>query len=584
MASQANDRRDPGAAPIRGMLRVCGEHLAFAIGFSALVNIAYLAPTLYMLQVYDRAIPSGSRPTLAFLTLALALTLVFLTYMDRVRARLLASASAHLDRTYAARLYRQAMAAPAAGQPRLNQVVRDFDTIRAALTGPAAVALFDTPWIPIYLVVCFIVHPLIGWLAAIGAVVLLTLAVLNEQATRDLSRRAGEVSSAAFAAQEAAGASSDVVRALGMTEAFVAQFESARLEAARAQLQGARATARIGGAMRFLRLFLQSAALGAGAWLAIEKQISAGAVFACSMLASRALGPLDQIVSNWRGLSAAITAYDSLKMALAAPEQPQPPTALPDPAPRLAVIQAGVRAPGRDRMLLAGVGFEVSGGALVGVVGASGAGKSTLLQALANVRPLDQGEIRLDGARYPDWEPGRLGRLIGYLPQDFALFPGSIKDNISRFDRWIGVDPATVDGKAIEAARAAGVHDLILTLPQGYDTQIGLRGRGLSAGQQQRIALARALYGDPVVYVLDEPNSAADAEAEAALLAVLQRLKSAGRLAVLAVHKLSMLAAVDILVVLKDGRVEKAGPRDEVLAALRAAEPPRAATLAASPS
>lgn len=556
-----------GLEPLGEAMALCREHLGFAMLFSALVNIAYLAPTLYMLQVYDRVLPSGGKPTLVFLTLALVLTLYFLTFLDGVRTRLLASASVRLDQTFSARIFSKVLLSPAGSGAQLNQLIRDFDMIRQAATGPAATAVFDAPWIPIYIIVCFIVHPLIGALALGGSVVLLVLAVFNERATRGLAKEAAGAANASFTAQDSAGAAPEVVRALGMSDAFVARFEALRGRAIQPQMRSTRTTARIGGLIRFIRLVLQSVALGAGAWLAIDKQVSPGAVFASSMLAARAMAPIDLIVAHWRTMSAAATAYDSVREYLRAPA-PETRTALPAPASRLEVQRLCVATPDRERLLLNGISLEVRGGCVVGVIGPSGAGKSTLLQAIANARGADQGEIRLDGARYADWPSQRLARMIGYLPQDFPLFPGTIKENLSRFDGWTGDSGGQIDEKAIAAAQAVGVHELILSLPAGYDTMLGPRGRGLSAGQQQRIGLARALYGDPVVLVLDEPNSAADAEAEAALARTLAHWKGRGRIAVVASHSLSMIGVFDALMVLRRGEVERAGPRDEVLEAI----------------
>lgn len=582
-ASATPTFRAPGQeSPIGEALRLCATHLRYAMLFSALVNIAYLAPTLYMLGVYDMVLPSGSELTLSFVTIALVLTLVTLTSLDRIRQRILAAASVRLDHVFSARIFRRALLAGASPQPRVNQTLRDFDMIRAAATGPAALAMFDAPWIPIYIAVCFFLHPAIGSLALGGALVLMALAVWNERATQGLSDRALQANAASFAAQDAAGGSAEVIRSLGMTEAFVARFKDARAAANRPQQQAAQAGGRIGGLIRFLRLFLQSIALGLGAWLAIHKSISAGAIFASSMLAARALSPIDQIVAQWRTVSQAISAYRAVRtQAAAEPERAS--TLLPAPAPRLQVASASVLSPARDRTLLREVSFAAEGGQVVGVIGPSGAGKSTLLQLLANARSPDQGEVRLDGARFADWDSRRLGRFIGYLPQDSALFPGTVKDNISRFEQATGADPEEVDASAVAAARAAGAHELILALPNGYDTLIGARGRGLSAGQQQRVALARALYGEPVLFVLDEPDAHLDAEGEQALAAAIGRLRARGALVVIAAHRTNLIAGADLLLVLRGGRVDKFGPRQAVLEAMRAAEPGRPGPPAAAP-
>ena len=556
-------------SPLREALRLCGVHLRYAMLFSALVNLAYLAPTFYMLGVYDMVVPSGSELTLVFVTLALSLTLLTLTFLDKLRSRILSAASIRLDNVFAGRIFRRLMLnAQGAPTARLNQVMREFDMVRAAATGPAALAAFDAPWIPIYVAVCFYLHPAIGALACGGSLVLFGLAVWNERSTRLYSQRALEASAASFAAQEAAASAADVVGALGMTHAFVNKFEAARRRANLPQMEAARASGRISGLIRFLRLFLQSAALGLGAWLAIHKQISGGAIFAASMLCGRALGPIDQIVAQWRTVSQAISAYGAIRTHVASQQTPAP-TALPAPAARLSVSNLMVASPERDRLILQGLSFAAGPGQVVGIVGPSGAGKTTLMQVLANARAADQGEVCIDGARYGDWDSQRLGRFIGYLPQDCVLFPGSVKDNISRFDVAAGEDVALVDSKAVAAAKKAGVHDMILALPGGYDTELGPRGRGLSAGQQQRIALARALYGDPVLYLFDEPNSNLDGEGEAALLQVIAQLKGDGALVILSAHRSGLIAAADLLAVIRDGRLERFGPRQNVVDALK---------------
>ena len=573
----ANHKIEPMTTPFREASKLLRVHLHYALIFSALVNLAYIAPTLYMLGVYDMVVPAGSDLTLVFFTLALGLTLLTLTTLDKLRASILQAASLRLDAVFSERLLRRAFRPGRGAQVRLNQQMREFETVRAAVTGPAILALFDVPWIPIYVACCFFLHPVIGVLALASASLLVLLAIWNERATRPLSQRALEASAASYALQDSAGVSADVVRALGMSGAMVGLLKAARQRANLPASEAAGASARIGGAIRFLRLLLQSSALAVGAWLAIHKQISGGAIFASTMLTSRALAPIDSMVAQWRALSGAISAYVAIKSHVCA-EEPPPATALPRARPRLKADQITVASPSRDRAILSDVRFNAEGGQVVGVVGASGAGKTTLMQVLANARLPDRGEVRLDGARYGDFDPDRLGRWIGYVPQDSVLFPGTIKENISRFDAAAGADPEEVDAKAVAAAREAGVHDLILAFEGGYDAVIGPRGRGLSAGQQQRIAIARALYGEPDLFIFDEPNANLDAEGEAELKELLLRLRARGALVIVSVHRHSLIAATDLLAVMSHGRLDRFGPTEEVLGALRPAEtraPPR---------
>lgn len=562
----------PLKGPIAEGLSICGLHVGFALLFSAVINIAYLAPTLYMLQVYDRVMISGSGETLIFLTVALGAALATQTIIDQIRQRILLAASVRLDRVFSIRIFRKLLSARTVGpQVRLNQALRDFDIIRAAATGPTAMAVFDAPWVPIYVLVCFFMHPAIGLLALLGSLFLVGLAILNERITKDYFERSSKANAASYANQDAAGNSADVIRAMGMTESFVRQFESGRVAANVPQLEAQQATGRVGGVIRFTRLLLQSVALGLGAWLAVTRQISPGAVFASSMLCGRALAPIDQIVAQWRPIQSALTAYKGLRGLLGAEDAPRP-TALPAPKAHLVVDKISCASPQKDRVLLREVQFGAQGGAIVAVIGASGAGKTTLLQAIANARGVEQGEIRFDGARYTDWESERLARFIGYLPQDSALFPGSVKDNISRFDRLAGRLEAEVDELAIKAAQSAGVHELILSLPQGYDTMLGGTGRKLSAGQQQRVALARALYDDPVLYVLDEPNASLDGAGEANLVQVLARLRQQGALVILSAHRPPLIQIADYIAVLNNGKLDTFGTRQEVMEALRPQE------------
>jgi len=566
------DVASSAGGPVAEALRLCSVHLRTTLVFSAIINLAYLAPTIYMLQVYDRVMTSNSGSTLVLLTLALAMVLVLQITLDQLRQRVLLAASVRLDRVFSLRLFQRLLSTRSnEPQPRIGKALRDLDTIRAAATGQGVLALFDAPWIVIYVVVCFIVHWALGLAALMSAVVLFALAVLNERISKVHFKRAADAAALASASQDAASGSTDVIRALGMTQAFTRNFEDKRVGANLPQMTAQQATSKLGGLIRFLRLFLQSTALGLGAWLAISKAITPGEVFACSMLIARALAPIDQIVAHWKSLQSALTAYQGLK-GLLHERVVRPLMPLPHPRARLKLDKVKVAYPDREEPVLKDITLDWEGGAVIAVLGPSGSGKTTLLQVMAGARQPESGDIRIDGARYEDWDAERLGRLIGYLPQDCVLFPGTVRDNISRFDRH-REDAAQVDEKTLAAAKAARVHDFILGLPKGYETVIGPRGRGLSAGQQQRIAMARALYGEPVIYVLDEPNASLDAAGEAELVHVVSDLRKRGALVVLSTHRTQLISVADKVLILRAGAVERFGPAAEIISTLR--PPPR---------
>ncbi|MDO1558993.1 type I secretion system permease/ATPase [Brevundimonas sp. 2R-24] len=553
--------------PLGEALRACRRHLLFAAGFSALVNILYLAPTLYMLQVYDRALPTSGRLTLLFVTIVLLFALITMGALDQVRSRLLLRAGLRLERRLAGPVLDRVLSG-AGGPARARQAMREFDVLRQMLSGPGALALFDAPWTPVYLIVCFILHPWVGALAVAGAVLLGGLAILNERATRPGLLKAAEGQAAAYATQDAAAQQSEAVRALGMRRALTARQIKERSGAAALQADVQFVGQGYNGAIKFLRMALQSLALGLGALLAIDGQISAGAVIAASVLLSRALQPVEQAVGAWGGIIQGRAALHTIGELLGAAAEAPERTRLPDPKGDLTMEKVVLMAPGREQPVLKGVTFALHPGQILGVVGPSGAGKSSLARAAAGaVRP-DSGTVRIDGAAFTDWDPERLARHIGYAPQDPGLFAGSIKDNISRFEAHSGEAPDDLDARVVKAAQAAGAHDLILHLPQGYDTVLGPHGRGLSAGQAQRISLARALYGDPVLVILDEPNAHLDAEGEQALTRTLAELKARGCAVLIIAHRTGVLAHADRLMVLRDGQVELLGPRDEVAARL----------------
>jgi PrtD family type I secretion system ABC transporter len=554
----------PLPPPLVAALRACRPHLMAAAVFSALINILLLAPTIYMMQVYDRVVPTEGRLTLLYLTLVVAFALATQTALETVRSRLLTLAGLRLDRLLAGGILQKLMSAMAPGASA--QGMREFDIVRQALSGPVAVAAFDIPWTPLYVLVAFMIHPALGLMTIAGGVVLVVLAVANERATRTRAREAFLAQAQAYASQEAAAANGEVVRSLGMRGALrerqLADRRSGLDLSAKAQFTGGGYAA----ATKFTRMFLQSAALGLGAWLAVDKQISAGAIIAASVLMSRALQPIEQMVGSWAVVGQARGALNNLIKLFPSQGMEMSGTQLPAPTGALALEQVAVRAPGEGPVLLRGVSFRLTPGEILGVIGPSGAGKTTLARVAAAAIAPDAGTVRLDGANLADWDGDRLGRYIGYVPQDSGLLAGSIKDNISRFAIWAGGDPAIVDAEVVIAAQSAGVHELILRLPKGYDTLLGAGGRGLSAGQAQRVALARALYGEPPLLILDEPNSALDADGEAALNSALVAAKARNAAILIVAHRTGILNAADRLMVLREGHIEMIGPRAEVVA------------------
>jgi len=559
--------------PIAGALRACKPHFIGIVLFSLLLNVLFLTPSIYMLQVYDRVVPTSGLLTLFFITLAVAGALITLSLLDAIRSRLLVRVSLRLDRLLAGPLLEKLMARTAPGAP--VQGMREFDTVRQAISGPAAVGFLDAPFAPLYVLFAFLLHWSLGVLTVAGGAILVGLALLNERSTKTKAQEAARATNASYFAQEAAAMNAEVVRAMGMRGALRERQLSDRRKGLGLSAEASFTGGQYAAATKFMRLFLQSAALGLGAWLAVERQISAGAIIAASILMSRALQPVEQVVGSWSTVVQARGALKALSELFAANPEPETPrTQLPDPKGKLTLDKVVVRAPGTtDQLLIKGLGFSLEPGEVLGVVGPSGAGKTTLARLIAGATSPDMGVVRLDGASLSDWDSDRLGRHIGYLPQDSALIAGSIRDNISRFAVWRGEAGESVDAAVVAAATAAGVHELILKLPQGYDTVLAHGGRGLSAGQAQRVALARALYGDPALLVLDEPNSALDAEGENALGRAILAAKARGATVVIVAHRTGVLQAVDKLLIMRDGAIERIGPRNEVLAAMQQPRP-----------
>lgn len=561
---RTTDQRYAQSVAMRTGIARCRRHFVAAAAFSALVNLLYIAPTVYMLQVYDRVVPTQGVQTLAFLTLVLIFALACLSLLDRIRSRLLVRAGVALNAALAPAVLDAGIAHPDAHGAR--SAIRELDSLRATLTGTGMLAMFDAPWTPIYVGVCFLVHPWIGCVALAGGAILTLIAWRNERATHEAQERAQDIAGRTYAAQEAILAASDTVRALGMRRGVVDR----QLRQREAMLvRQTESSLHAGGyltATKFVRLALQSLALGLGAWLAVDNLISGGAIFASSFLIARALAPIEMLIGSWKSLAHARTSYTMLDRLLAAAGARPDPTLLPAPRGSLTLEGVTVLNEARDAMVLNGVSFGVNPGEVIAIVGPSGAGKSTLARAIVGALTVDRGSVRIDGADTQDWDPERLARHIGYVPQDSVMFEGTIKENIARFDTESDAPAERIDAAAVEAATRVGARDLILRLPGGFDHRLTLGGRGISAGQAQRIALARAVYGNPAIYVLDEPNAHLDAEGDVALNAAIAMLKAEGKTILLVSHKLGVLPVVDKMLVLRDGRVELFGPRDEVLA------------------
>ena len=553
--------------PLAAALRSCRPHFMAAAGFSLLVNLLFLAPSLYMLQVYDRVVSTGGKTTLLFITLALAIALLTLTALDAIRSRLMVRASVRLETQLAPLILNRMMSVGGAAN---GQAMRDLDTVRQTIASPIANAIFDAPFAPIFILVAFLLHFWIGMLAIASIAMLMAVAWRNQLATRKNVEGATLLLAQSHASQQAASIQAQTVRALGMTGAMVARQISLRSNGlsklVASQFEGSRFAA----GSRFLRMFVQSAALGLGALLAIAGYISSGAIVAASILLGRALQPVEVLIGGWSSLSSARVALARLADVLAIPDDlTRIRTSLPKPEGQLRVEGVAVRRP--DGMaILAGISFTAAPGEITGVIGPSGSGKSTLAKVIAGAIVPEIGTVRIDGAQRQDWPTDELGHHFGYLPQEPSLFEGSIKDNVSRFARWSPGQTEDIDSKAVAAAKLAGVHELILQLPQGYDTRLGPGGAGLSAGQSQRIALARAFYDDPAILVLDEPNAFLDAEGEAALIEAMKQARDRKATILIVAHRRSVLEMADHLLVLEAGRPRMFGPSKEVVARLSA--------------
>ena len=564
----------------KAALEACRRHFTTAIVFSALVNLLFIVPMLYMLQVYERVVPTRGHTTLYMLTLVLLLGLATMAALDTIRSRLLVKAGVRLDELLARTILQSTLGrANQNGQRNALQAMREFDVLRQAMTGPAILAVLDAPWVPVYVLVAFLLHPWIGFLSLVGAGLVVLLAVRNEQVTRTRLQEANQAAGLTYSDFESTVAAGDVVRALGMRDAMVNGHLSQRALMMRLQTDASLASSGVTATSKFVRQFLQSLALGVGALLAIDGLISPGAIFASMFIVGRALAPIDQMVGNWRSIVQARGAWTTLNTLLNQSSPDIAMTQLPRPRGRIDVEDLHVMSED-GQPILQNITFTVQPGQVVAIVGPSGAGKSTLVRALAGALVPNHGVIRLDGADQRNWDPQRLAEHVGFMPQEAALFRGTVKENIARFRNRMGEDAAQIDTDAIAAAQVAGAHELIQRLPGGYDQQLGINGRGLSAGQLQRVALARALFRGPSILILDEPNSNLDADGDKELLQCLEQCKAQGTTILLVAHRMSMMPIVDGLLIIQDGRIAAYGPKDEILKEISA---PKAVPASSSP-
>lgn len=531
----------------------------FAI--SGVINVLALTGSFYMLQVYDRALTSGSVQTLVFLSvLALALYLVQGGF-DTIRAQVLVRMGARLDRRLAPLSHRVAIDMPRYGFSPAEALERSrsVDTLRNFLGSQAPGAIFDMPFVPVFLIFVYLLHPILGAVTLGGLVALALLTVLAEVKSRDLAKSTQRALVLRNTISESNTRNSEVLIAMGATGRAVERFAEANHEHLALNTRASDITGTIAAMSRVLRMLLQSGLLGLGAYLTIKGELSAGAIIAVSVASGRAMAPVDQIIANWKGIAQARQAWGQLRDTLVALSAERRPVMLPAPRQSLRVENMTVASPANGRVLLSDVSFELQAGQALAIIGPSGGGKSTLIRALTGVWPVLRGSVRYDDVDLALWDPARMGQIIGYLPQEVGLLNGTVRDNISRFD------PNRDSDGIYKAASAANVHKMISQLPDGYDTEVGALGTALSAGQRQRIGLARALYQDPFVVLLDEPNASLDAAGERALNDTITAIRARGGIAVVVAHRPSVLAAVDMVAAVHAGRLAAFGSKEEVL-------------------
>lgn len=536
---------------------------AVAATFSFFSNVLYLAMPLYTYQVYGRVMQSQSVPTLIWLTLVTVFVFAISSVIDDFRARILINYGVLLDQRVSGRLFSGLFDASLRGEASGKaQALRDLDTFRTTLTGPAAAVFFDVPWIPVFLIVLYLIDPWVGLLTTVGAGVLLALAILQARAVRPPMKESNDAALRSYAFTDAALRNGEIVRAMGMLPTLGAAWAQSRAITIERGAIASEASNAYTDTIKAVRMGMQILIVAIGAYLILKMKLHSGMLFANMILASRALQPIEKIVASWEPLNNMARAHGRIMTLLQRAEPYVNATALPRPAGRLTVEGLNYAPMGANKLILSNINFAIEPGEVLGVIGPSGAGKSTLARLLMGIWRPNSGVVRLDGADVFSWDRADFGRHAGYLPQDTELFAGTIRSNIARFR------PDVTDEEVVRAAQLAGAHELILRMPKGYDTDVGEGGAVLSAGQRQRVGLARTMLGNPAFIVLDEPNASLDAEGEEALLKAIEAMKANGATVVIISHKAGVFRAADKMLVVRDGRVDLFGPRDQVMARL----------------
>ncbi len=556
-------RKNPTVkADLKRAIGWCKATAIFLFFLSGVINLLALTGSFYMLQIYDRALGSQSIETLVGLSILAVGLYLFQGVLDVSRSQILVRVGARVDHNLAPLAHRVMIDMPRFGYSRAESTERgrDVDVLRQFVSGQGPVALLDLPWMPLYLVFVYLLHP---WLAVVvlgGALILGALTLATELKTRSLSTDLQKAAITRAMLSDTHIRNVEVLRSMGITGRSVKRFDDVNKEHLNLQLKTSDIGGTYSGIAKVLRMILQSAVLGLGAYFTIKGEMTAGAIIAASVASARALAPIDQVIGQWKGFVAARRSFARLGDTLSALDDSKALVKLPKPKSSLKVEKITVAAPGSGTVVVSDMSFTLSAGQGLGLIGASGSGKSSFSRAVTGVWPVVRGNIRLDNAEITHWDPDDLGVHMGYLPQDVSLLNGTVAQNISRFD------PNADSDSIIAAANAAGVHEMILRMADGYETRLGANGADMSAGQRQRVALARAIYGWPFLVVLDEPNSNLDAEGEAALTQAIRTLRERGSIVIVIAHRPSALAAVDMVGVMQNGKLAVFGPKDEVLA------------------